>query len=83
MTEKERLRASIDQIYTYGGSQYTEWRVAAVKSIQKILLNLDEFYADLIPELEAKDEQRDIVSMPSIRNALFPIGRSMGKDRCV
>ena len=61
MTDEERLKASIEQIYTYGGSQYPEWRVAAIKSIQKILVNLDEFYADLLPELEMEYEQRDIV----------------------
>lgn len=70
MTDEERLKASIDQIYTYGGSQYLEWRVAAVKSIQKILLNLDVFYADLLPELEIGDEQRDIIHC-QIRNGWF------------
>ena len=43
MTNGERMAASIDQIYTYGNCQYTKWRVAVVKSIQKILLNLDDF----------------------------------------
>ena len=54
MTDEGRKQASIDQIYTYGGSQYTGWRVTTVKSIRKLLLNLDDFYADLLPELEAK-----------------------------
>lgn len=40
MTDEERLKASIEQIYTYGGSQFPEWRVAVIKSIQKILVNL-------------------------------------------
>jgi len=35
MTDEERLKASIDQIYTFNGSQYIERRVAVVKSIQK------------------------------------------------
>ena len=70
MTDEERLKASIEQIYTYGGSQYPEWRVAAIKSIQKILVNLDEFYADLLPELEMEYAQRDIVHC-QIRNGWF------------
>ena len=70
MTDEERLKASIEQIYTYGGSQFPEWRVAVIKSIQKILVNLDEFYADLLPELEMEYEQRDIVHC-QIRNGWF------------
>ena len=70
MTDEELLKASIEQIYTYGGSQFPEWRVAVIKSIQKILVNLDEFYADLLPELEMEYEQRDIVHC-QIRNGWF------------
>lgn len=70
MNNEERLKASIDQIYTYGECQFPEWRVAVVKSIQKLLLNLDEFYSDLIPELEEEDETRDLVHC-QIRNGWF------------
>lgn len=68
MTDEERLKASIDQIYTYGGSQYPEWRIAAVKSIRKILENLSAFYEDI--ELEAPDEKRDLIHC-QIRNGWF------------
>ena len=61
MTDEERWRASIDQIYTYGNSQYPEWRVVAVKSIRKLLLNLEEFYGDMLPDLEYEGSQVDIV----------------------
>lgn len=70
MTDEERLKASIDQIYTYGGSQYTGWRVAVVKSIQKILLNMNEFYDELLPDLEQENTQQDIVHC-QIRNGWF------------
>ena len=70
MTKDERFKASVDQIYTYAGSQYTKWRVAAVKSIRKILVNLDEFYADILYELESENEQKDIVHC-QIRNGWF------------
>lgn len=70
MTNEERRKASIDQIYTYGGSQYTGWRVAVVKSIQKILLNLDDFYVDLLPDLESKNDDRDVLHC-QIRNGWF------------
>lgn len=61
MTDEERWRASIDQIYTYGNSQYPEWRVVAVKSIRKLLFNLEEFYGDMLPDLEYEGSQVDIV----------------------
>lgn len=70
MTDEERRKASIDQIYTYGGSQYTGWRVAVVKSIKKVLLNLDDFYADLLTDLELENEERDILHC-QIRNGWF------------
>jgi len=70
MTNEEREMASKDQIYTYSGSQYTQWRVAAVKSILKILLNLDDFYEDLLPDLEMEQEARDLVHC-QIRNGWF------------
>jgi len=70
MTGEERKQASIDQIYTHGVSQYPEWHVSAVKSIKKILLNLDDFYADLLPELETENENRDRVHC-QIRNGWF------------
>ncbi len=70
MIDDERLKASIDQFYTYYGSQYTEWRIAVVKSIRKILLNLDQFYGDVIPELEYEGDDRDLVHC-QIRNGWF------------
>lgn len=70
MTDEERLKASKEQIYTYYGCQYPEWRIAAVKSIRKILLNLDDFYEDILPELEDENENRDLVHC-QIRNGWF------------
>ena len=70
MTNEERMAASIDQIYTYGNCQYTKWRVAVVKSIQKILLNLDDFYADILPEIEPENDPQDVVHC-QIRNGWF------------
>ena len=70
MTDEERMTASIDQIYTYYGCQYTEWRIAVVKSIRKILLNLDDFYKEILPELEYEKDNRDLVHC-QIRNGWF------------
>lgn len=70
MTNEERMAASIDQIYTYRGCQYTKWRVAVVKSIQKILLDLDVFYADILPEIEPENDPQDVVYC-QIRNGWF------------
>ena len=68
MTDEERKIASIDQIYTYAGSQYTKWHLAVVKSVKKILLNLDDFYGTITPELG--DAEFDIVNV-QIRNGWF------------
>lgn len=70
MTNEARLEASKTQIHTYVGCQYSEWRIVAVRSIQKILLNLDEFYSDLGPFLETNNEERDIIHY-QIRNGWF------------
>ena len=70
MTNEERLKTSKAQIYTFARCQYSEWRIVAVRSIQKILLNLDDFYSDLGPCLEANDEERNIVHY-QIRNGWF------------
>lgn len=70
MTEQERLVASVDQIKTFHFSQFIRWHLTAVKSIRKILLNLDDFYGDLLPELEYDNEEADIVHS-QIRNGWF------------
>lgn len=69
MTDDERLRASKKQIYTFIGSQYQPWRLVAVKSIRKILLNLDEFY-DGDHWNANTDDQYDVVHC-QIRNGWF------------
>ena len=70
MTNEERLTASIDQIKTFNNSQFIRWHLAAVKSIRKLLLNLDDFYGDLLEDLELEDEKQDIVHC-QIRNGWF------------
>lgn len=72
LTDEQRFKASVAQVYTYGNSQYTRWRIAALKSIQKILLNLDDFYSELLPELSISEENmnQDIVH-EQIRNGWF------------
>ena len=67
MTDNERLVASIDQIKAFHYSQFTRWNLAAVKSVQKILLGLDDFYSNIVPDLEYDGEESDIVHC-QIRN---------------
>lgn len=71
MTREERFKASREQIETYYYSQYFEWRLVAVKSIRKILLELDQFYKDDIKEYEKyyKDDV-DVLHL-QIRNGWF------------
>lgn len=69
MNNEERFKASADQISTYYGSQYRQWRVAVVKSIRKILLDLDGFYENIIEDIQT-DETQDIIHC-QIRNGWF------------
>lgn len=70
MDKKELLTASIDQIETFYNSQFIRWHLTAVESIRKILLNLDDFYNDIISNIEYEDETADIVHC-QIRNGWF------------
>ena len=70
MNKSERLVASKEQIRVYNNNRYTQWHYASVMSIRKILLNLDSFYSDLVPELASGKDQCDIVHC-QIRNAWF------------
>lgn len=71
---EERYRAGKAQMKMFNANQYLYWRVAVVKSIRKIMLNLEDFYRDLEDELLfdvdadlAVDERPDIVNN-QIRN---------------
>ncbi len=68
MTDKERLKASASQMRTYGSSQYSMWRIVVIRSIKKILLNLDSFYDGLLDDFPENgvDEVHQ-----SIRNGWF------------
>ena len=55
MNSEERFKASTDQILTYYGSQYRQWRVVVVKSIRKILLDLDGFYENIIEGIQTDE----------------------------
>jgi hypothetical protein len=50
-TNEVRYLAGKTQMKIFHSNQYLLWRVAAVKSIRKIILNADDFYKDLLPEL--------------------------------
>lgn len=71
---EERYRAGKVQMKVFKANQYLYWRVAVVKSIRRIMLNLEDFYRDLEDEilfdidtdLEV-DERPDIVNN-QIRN---------------
>lgn len=72
--DKERYLAGKAQMKVFRSNQYLYWRVAAVKSMRKIILNADEFYRDLEDELSfdklddaTTEDQADIVNH-QIRN---------------
>lgn len=48
---KERYLAGKAQMKIFWANQYLYWRVAAVKSIKKIILDADRFYSDLEDEI--------------------------------
>lgn len=45
--DRERYLCGKAQMRMFGANQYPYWRVVAVKSIRKILLDADNFYSDL------------------------------------
>lgn len=47
LTDAARYKAGKSQMSFFLSNQYPAWRIVAVKSIQKILLNIDEFCSDL------------------------------------
>lgn len=49
--DRERYLSGKAQMKMFGANQYLYWRVAAVKSIRKILLGADKFYSDLEDEI--------------------------------
>jgi len=49
--DTERYISGKAQMKMFGASQYPYWRVVAVKSIRKILLDADKFYCDLEDEI--------------------------------
>lgn len=72
--EEERKRAGKAQMKIFASNQYLYWRVAAVKSIRKIIFNADDFYSDMMDEISAvqpsdvsENVQPDIVNN-QIRN---------------
>ncbi len=72
--DNERYSAGKAQMRVFRSNQYLYWRVAAVKSMRKIILSADEFYRDLEDELSfdkledvPAEEQADIINN-EIRN---------------
>ncbi|MDE7324965.1 MAG: hypothetical protein K2N63_01590 [Lachnospiraceae bacterium] len=72
--DMERYLAGKAQMKVFRSNQYLYWRVAAVKSMRKIILSADEFYCDLEDELSfdkledvSAEDQADIVNN-EIRN---------------
>lgn len=49
--DRERYLSGKAQMKMFGANQYLYWRVAAVKSMRKILLDADRFYSDLEDEI--------------------------------
>lgn len=49
--DRERYLSGKAQMKMFCANQYLYWRVAAVKSMRKILLDADRFYSDLDDEI--------------------------------
>ncbi|NLM15526.1 MAG: hypothetical protein GX218_06665 [Clostridiaceae bacterium] len=72
MTDEERNIAGRRQLTFYLANQYPMWRVVLVKSIKKILENLDGFYSPIFDELKRYDEEKQSDTVNGeIRNGLF------------
>lgn len=72
MDNNARLRAGKHQLRYYMSCQYPMWRVVMVKSIRRILDNLNEFYAPIREEIRSsEDEIIEDTEQVEIRNGLF------------
>ncbi|MGO5315168.1 hypothetical protein ACTQ1O_12320 [Bilifractor sp. LCP21S3_A7] len=50
LTDEARNKAGKAQMQQYLGSQYPEWHLVAIESIKKLILNGNNFYADLVTD---------------------------------
>lgn len=72
--DKERYLAGKAQMKVFSSNQYLYWRVVAVKSMRKIILQADRFYDDFekdfmfcLPDVPSEDGEIDVVNN-QIRN---------------
>lgn len=72
MNNDDRLKAGKHQLRYFLANQYPMWRVVMVKSIRKILDDLDSFYAPIHEEIKSYDDEilKDTEHC-EIRNGLF------------
>lgn len=72
MKKEDRYIVGKQQLQYYISCQYPKWRYAYVKSIEKILNNLDDFYVDNIRELKQDyDLSGEITINKEIKNGLY------------
>lgn len=67
LTDAARYLAGKSQMNTFLSWQYPEWRVVAVRSIRKIILQGESFYEDILSDFADQDSVKDSVSN-EIRN---------------
>lgn len=67
LTEKARYTAGKSQLVTFLSNKYLLWRIVAVKSIRKLLLEADDFYKDILTDAMQPDASVDVVNH-EIRN---------------
>jgi hypothetical protein len=52
MTNEQRKRASVDLTLAYLQSYYSDWRLAKILTIKKVLSNRCDFYSDIIHDIK-------------------------------
>lgn len=71
MTNEERTKASTDLSIAYLQSYYSDWRLAKVLTIQKVLSNRYDFYGDIIHDIRGDhDPHGDATIAQEIKHGL-------------
>ncbi|MCR8560302.1 hypothetical protein KXD93_21800 [Mucilaginibacter sp. BJC16-A38] len=72
LTSEQRRLASVDLTCTYLDNYYSEWRYTKVLTLQKLINNRYEFYADLAPQVKSdRDETGEATIAQEIQNGLY------------
>ncbi|WDF79047.1 hypothetical protein PQ469_03380 [Mucilaginibacter sp. KACC 22773] len=72
LTNEQRRLATVDLTLTYLNNYYSEWRYTKVLTLQKLIDNRYEFYADLTSKVKSnRDDTGEATIAQEIQNGLY------------